>query len=66
MFNKKKINLKEVDHFDYKFTIFTKINLLKDYMITTYVDETSLRFAIYYSRSQIKRNNLSNGFLYKI
>lgn len=60
MFNKKKINLKEVDHFDYKFTIFTKINLLKDYMITTYVDETS------YSGSQIKRNNLLIGFLHKI
>jgi hypothetical protein len=28
-------------------------------MDTKYIDEVSLRFAIYYSRSQWKRNNLS-------
>jgi hypothetical protein len=35
-------------------------------MDTKYIDEVSLRFAIYYSRSQWKRNNLSIVVSYTI
>jgi hypothetical protein len=40
------------DPFNYKFTIITKVNLFNGYVDITHVDETSLRFAIHYFRSQ--------------
>jgi len=49
---KKNVNLGYVDHFDYKLVVITKINMFKSYMDTTYIDEASLRFQIYYSKSQ--------------
>ena len=50
--NKKNVNLGYVDHFDYKLVVITKINMFKSYMDTTYIDEASLRFQIYYSKIQ--------------
>jgi hypothetical protein len=47
------------DPFNYKFTIITKVNLFNGYVDITHVDETSLRFAIHYFRSQWKISHLS-------
>ncbi|CAK7340078.1 unnamed protein product [Dovyalis caffra] len=47
-----------------KSDIITNLELLKDYMDTTHVDEASLRFAIHCSRSQWKRNKLLIDFSY--
>ena len=37
-----------VNYFDYKIIIITKIDASKDYVVTTHVLESSLKFAIYY------------------
>ncbi|CAK7348263.1 unnamed protein product [Dovyalis caffra] len=55
---KKIVDLGYVDPFDYKLAIITKADLFKDYMDETHIDEASLRFAIHYSTSQWKRNEL--------
>lgn len=57
---KKIVDLFYVDPFFYKFSIITNVDLFKGYMNTIYVNETSLRFAIHYSRSYWKRNHFIN------
>jgi hypothetical protein len=61
---KKIVDLWYVDSFDYKFAIITKVDLFKDYINIIHVDEASLRFAIHYSKSQRKRNELSIDISY--
>jgi len=39
--------------------VITKVDVLKGYMNTIYIDKAILRFAIYYFISQWKRNNIS-------
>jgi peptidoglycan/xylan/chitin deacetylase (PgdA/CDA1 family) len=55
--HQKKIIDLNIDPFDYKFIVITKVSMFKDYMDITYVDEASLKFIIQYSKKQI--NNLS-------
>jgi hypothetical protein len=52
------IDLNYVDYFDYKFIIVLKVDVFKSYVNITHIDEASLMFEIYYSKSQWKRNNL--------
>lgn len=58
MLNNKIIKLNYIDHFDSKFKIIIKVDLFKSCMDITRIDETSLRFAIDYSISKWKWNNL--------
>jgi hypothetical protein len=39
-------DLRYIDSYDYNFTIITKIDEFKDYVETTYINETSLRFEL--------------------
>jgi hypothetical protein len=55
---KKNIDLNYVDFFYYKFIVITKVYFFQGNVNTTHINETSLLFAIYYSKSQWKRNNL--------
>ncbi|CAK7330377.1 unnamed protein product [Dovyalis caffra] len=55
---KKFVDLGYVGPFDYKSATFTNVEVFKDYMDTTHVDEGSLSFAAHYSKSQWKRNKL--------
>jgi hypothetical protein len=50
--HQKKIIDLNIDPFDYKFILITKVSMFKDYMDITYVDEASLKFIIQYSKKK--------------
>ena len=67
MLNKRKLFIEATLIFYYfkLIIIILKVDLFKNCLDTTRVDEVNLRFVICYSKCQYKKNNLSNFISYE-